>query len=112
MVVSILVRKTVARTEEEWRQRLERGLPRIMEVLQRQPGFVSAQFGWGSEGDGRVVGITGWQTPEDARRYIRGGAAALVATIEDAVLPTAPYPDGTWVRHTFALHQGGVDATA
>jgi len=28
--------------------------------------------------------------------------AAMVATIEEAAIPTAPYPDGAWVRNTFA----------
>ena len=30
-----------------------------------------------------------------------GGTAATVATIEESAVPTAPYPDGSWVRQTF-----------
>ena len=50
---------------------------------------------------GRIAQVTVWQSEADCRRYIREGAAATVATIEDAAVPTAPYPNGNWVRHNF-----------
>ena len=38
--------------------------------------------------------------PEECRRYLREGAAATAATIADALLPTARYPNGAWLRET------------
>ena len=104
MVVSILSRKTSLRSEEEWRQRLERARPRLLAHLQKQPGFVSVEFLW-SDG-GKMGEMTTWRSLEDCHRYIREGAAALAATIADAALPTAPYPDGTWLRQNYEVVEG------
>jgi hypothetical protein len=51
------------------------------------------------DGDGgAMVEVTAWESEDDVRRYLREGGAAMAATILDAFFPTAPYPDGTWVR--------------
>lgn len=98
MVESRLVRKTVVRERVEWERRLASVRDRIMKVVERQPGFLSVEFFWEPEGPGTIGQVTRWRTEEDCRRYVRGGGAATVATWEDSALPTAPYPDGTWVR--------------
>jgi heme-degrading monooxygenase HmoA len=101
MVVSILMRKTRITDRREWEARLAEVLPRLREVMSACPGFRSVQYLWGVEDDGEFAQITEWATLEDCRRYVREGAAATVATIEDAAIPTAPYPNGAWVRKTF-----------
>ena len=101
MIVSILLRKTRIKDRGEWESRLGGVLPRIREALEAEAGFVSVQYAWGLDGDGEMVQTTIWKTADDCRRYVREGAAATVATIEDAAIPTAPHPDGAWVRKTF-----------
>jgi|DewCreStandDraft_2_1066082.scaffolds.fasta_scaffold00258_57 heme-degrading monooxygenase HmoA len=108
MVVSIVIRKTRVSDRQQWQERLERALPRILEVLRRQPGFLSVEYLWGVYGDGQMGQVTRWQTLEDCQRYVREGAAATVAAFEDLALPTAAHPDGTWLRYTFEV----VDAEA
>jgi heme-degrading monooxygenase HmoA len=103
MVLSIVVRKTRVRERGEWEGRLRAALPRILEVLRGQPGFLSLQYLWGVHGDGQMGQLTRWQTLEDCQRYVREGGAATVAAYEDLALPTAPYPDGTWLRYTFEV---------
>lgn len=103
MIVSILLRKTRVKDRAEWEKRLSGAMPRLMAVLEDAPGFVSVQYSWGVEGDGEVMQTTTWQTLDDCRRYVREGAAADVATIEDAAVPTAPHPNGAWVRKTFEI---------
>jgi hypothetical protein len=67
--------------------------------MQGQPGFVSRDMR--RDGDaGGMVEVTTWQTADDCRNYLRKGGAAMAATILDAFFPTAPYPDGNWVRET------------
>lgn len=101
MIVSVLTRKTRINGRAEWESRLNSVLPRIKELLEGQPGFAGVQYMWGAEGDGEMAQITSWETLEDCRRYVRMGAAAMVATIEESALPTAPHPDGAWVRRTY-----------
>ena len=101
MVVSILTRKTRIAERSRWDSALRAVLPRIRKVVEQQPGFVSVQYAWDLNNEGAFAQITTWKTEEDCRRYIREGAAATVATIEEAALPTAPHPDGKWVRQTY-----------
>ena len=98
MVVSVLTRKTAIADPEEWDRRAERLLERVRPFLERQPGFASIEVRRG-EG-GALTEETRWQTTADCRRYVRDGAAATVATMADALLPTAPYPNGAWLRET------------
>jgi hypothetical protein len=101
MVVSILTRRTRLRDRAQWEAALRRVLPKITELLTAEPGFASVQYAWGAENDSEFAQITTWKTLDDCRGYVRGGGAAAVATMEDAVVPTAPHPDGAWVRKTF-----------
>lgn len=97
MFVATLRRQTTVGKAEEFEQRKAALLERLTPYLQRQPGFVSHELS--REGDGgAIVEVTRWATEEDGRRYLRGGAAAMAATWLDGYLPTAPYPNGTWVR--------------
>ena len=102
MVTSILMRSTRLTDRAVWEASLGRVLPKIRDVLAAQPGFVSVQYFWGTDGPGRIAQITVWQSEDECRKYIREGAAATVATIEDAAVPTAGYPNGNWVRHTYS----------
>lgn len=103
MIVSILLRKTRISDRAEWQKRLNGVMPRLIDILEASPGFVAVAYAWGASGDGEIMQETRWQTIEDCRRYVREGAAADVATIEDAVIPTAPHPDGAWTRKTFEV---------
>ena len=102
MVLSILTRQTRITDRDVWEASLGTVLPKIRELLAAQPGFVSVQYLWGADDPGRIAQITTWQSESDCRKYIREGAAATVATIEDAAVPTAGYPNGNWVRQNFA----------
>jgi len=102
MIVSILVRKTRITERAICEGAVESALPRIRPILEAEPGFVSIEYLWGTDETGRIAQITRWQTEDDCRNYIRNGGAATVATIEEAAVPTAPYPEGSWVRQTFA----------
>jgi hypothetical protein len=102
MIVSVLTRKSRISEHAVWAAALEIAMPRILEVLEAQLGFVSVECLWGVNEPGLTAQITRWQSEEDCRRYVRQGGAAMVATIEEAAIPTAPYPDGAWVRNTFA----------
>lgn len=101
MVVSILTRKTRLRDRVQWEAALGTVLPKITDLLASENGFISVQYAWGLEDDGEFAQITTWRSLDDCRSYVRGGGAATVATIEDAAVPTAPHPDGAWVRKTF-----------
>ncbi len=103
MVVSILVRHTRITERAVWEASLGTVLPKIRDIMQSQLGFVSVQYLWGADDPGRFAQITTWQSEEECRRYIREGAAATVATIEDAAVPTAAYPKGNWVRDNFIV---------
>ena len=103
MVVSILLRKTRISDRKQWASQLAGVLPKISQVVEAEPGFVSLQYLWGVDEAGEMAQITTWQTLDDCRHYVRGGAAAGVATIEDAALPTAAHPNGAWVRKTYEV---------
>lgn len=98
MVVSVLSRKTAIGDPEEWDKRAARLLERLTPFLERQAGFLGIDLSRG-EG-GALTEETRWQSPDDCRRYVREGAAAMAATMSDALLPTAPYPNGAWLRET------------
>ncbi len=98
MIVSVLSRKTAIADPDEWDQRAGRLLERLRPLLERQPGFAEVELLRG-EG-GRMEEITRWHSLGDCQRYVREGAAATAATMSDALLPTAPYPNGAWARET------------
>jgi heme-degrading monooxygenase HmoA len=103
MIISILTRQTRITERAVWEASLGTVLPKIRDILGAQPGFVSVQYLWGADEPGRIAQITTWQSEGDCRRYIREGAAATVATIEDAAVPTAAYPNGSWVRTNLSV---------
>jgi heme-degrading monooxygenase HmoA len=97
MIVSRLTRKTAIADATEWDKRAARVLERVRPFLERQPGFAGIDVR--REG-GALIEETRWRSMDDCRRYVREGAAATVATMADAILPTAPYPNGAWLRET------------
>jgi len=101
MVVSILTRKTRISDRSQWRSALEVVLPKLKAVLDGEDGFVSVEYLWSTDDPGAFAQITTWESPGDCLNYVRGGGAATVATLEDAAIPTAAYPDGAWVRRNF-----------
>jgi hypothetical protein len=101
MILSILTRKTRITDRGQWQAALQGVLPQLRAVLEGEPGFVSVEYLWSVDEPGLFAQITTWQSPGDCQRYVRGGGAATVATLEDAAVPTAPHPDGAWVRRTF-----------
>ena len=103
MVVSILIRNTEIKERAQWEARLKGALPKILEVLQGEPGFVSVQYLWGADGDGEIGQITTWQTADDCRHFVREGGAATVGAFEDRAVPTASHPDGAWVRKSYEV---------
>ncbi len=107
MVNSIVTRKTSIGDRAQWQSRLESVLPKITEVLKAEPGFAEVQYLWGAEDDGEMAQITRWETLDDCRRYVREGGAATVALYEDRAIPTASYPDGSWLRQTFEVVEAG-----
>ncbi len=99
MTRSILRRKTTVRDAAEWDRRQAALQQRLVPFLERQPGFRSHELR--RDGDeGGMVQVTEWATAEDCRIYLRNGGAAMAATWLDAFFPTAPFPDGNWVRET------------
>ena len=98
MVISVLRRKTAIADGTEWDKRAGRLLERLRPHLERQPGFVDVELV--RDDGGALTETTRWRSADDCRHYVRDGAAATAATIADALLPTAPYPDGAWVRET------------
>ena len=101
MVISILRRKSRVAERTRWESQLASALPRITVILEAAPGFVSVQYAWDVNDAGAFAQITTWQSQEDCRRYVREGAAAAIATIEEAAVPTALNPNGAWVRSTY-----------
>ena len=101
MVKSILTRKTALADRAQWQSRLDAVMPKLREVLEAEPGFVSVEYLWGTGDDGEFSQITTWETLEDCQRYVREGGAATVGAYEDRAIPTASHPDGGWVRKTF-----------
>ncbi|HEY8767580.1 MAG TPA: hypothetical protein VIP09_10060 [Dehalococcoidia bacterium] len=106
MITSIVTRHTRLTERAVWEAALGTVMPKIREVLEAAPGFVSVAYLWGTDEPGHVAQIMTWQSEDDCRRYVREGAAAMVATIEDAAVPTAAYPNGSWVRQTFSAIEG------
>ncbi len=104
MIVSVMRRRTAIGDAGEVERRAGRLLERLRPLLERQPGFVSLEL-LRDEG-GRLAEVTRWRSAEECRRYVRGGAAAMAATISDGVLPTAPYPNGSWERETSQEPEG------
>jgi heme-degrading monooxygenase HmoA len=98
VIVSVLSRKTAVIDRAEWDQRAARLLERLRPLLERQPGFLGIDLQAGD--GGALTETTRWQSLEDCQRYVRGGGAAMAATISDGFLPTAPYPNGAWLRET------------
>lgn len=96
-----MARQTRITERAVWEAALGTVLPKIREVLAGEPGFISVEYMWGMDEPGRFVQITTWESQADCERYVRGGGAAMVATIEDAAVPTAAYPNGGWVRRTY-----------
>jgi heme-degrading monooxygenase HmoA len=103
MVVSILRRKSRLTDRARWESQLAGVLPKITAVLEKAPGFVSVQYAWDVNGEGEFAQITTWQTEDDCQRYVREGAAATIATLEEAAVPTALHPDGRWERQTYEI---------
>jgi hypothetical protein len=101
MILSILTRKTRITDRSQWQSALEAVLPRLTAVLESEAGFVSVEYLWSTDDTGAFAQITTWNSPDDCHSYVRGGGAATVATLEDAAIPTAAYPDGAWVRRSF-----------
>jgi len=104
VVISKLTRKTAIADPEEWDRRAGRFLERVRPLLERQLGFVDIDLRRGEAG--ALTEETRWQSMEDCQRYVREGTAATVATIADALLPTAPYPNGAWLRETYEEEPG------
>lgn len=97
MIVSTLRRKTIVTDAGEFAKRQEALAARLRPLLERQPGFSGYEMHRDGD-DGRMAEVTRWATPDDCRAYLRNGAAAMAATMLDAFFPTAPFPDGNWVR--------------
>lgn len=107
MVISIVTRKTSIADRQQWRTRLDGALASITAVLESQSGFVGVEYLWGAQDDGLIAQVTRWRTLDDCQRYVRNGAAATVAMHEERALPSAPQPDGAWVRRTFEAAEAG-----
>lgn len=99
MVTSTLTRKCTVADADEFAKRSEALLARLRPLLERQAGFVSHELRRADDAGG-MVEVTRWESADDCRRYLREGGAAMAATLLDAFFPTAPFPDGTWVRQT------------
>ena len=99
MVESTLRRISTISDAAEFEKRRTALVERLLPHLQRQTGFVSHELRFDGERGGQVE-ITVWNTPGDCRSYLRNGSAAMAATWLDAFFPTAPFPNGTWVRET------------
>ena len=96
MFVSTLRRTTTVKPED-FEKRKSGLTARLLPYLQQQPGFVSYDLQPEGNGGG-MVETTRWSTEADRRGFLRGGGAAMAATWLDGFFPTAPYPNGTWVR--------------
>lgn len=99
MIESTLRRTTTVTDASEFEKRAAALEQRLRPLLTRQTGFVSREMR--REGDaGGMVEITRWSSMDDCRAYLRDGGAAMAATMLDAFFPTAPYPNGNWVRES------------
>jgi heme-degrading monooxygenase HmoA len=107
MVVSILRRKSRVTDRTRWESQLASVLPKITAILANSSGFVSVQYAWDVNDEGAFAQITTWNSEDDCKRYVREGAAATIATIEEAAIPTALHPDGRWLRQTYEIVNSG-----
>jgi heme-degrading monooxygenase HmoA len=98
VIVSVLQRKTAIRDAEQWQQRADALFGRLRTLLERQDGFVDVELTRGD--DGALAETTRWRSWDAYYGYLREGPAATAATIAEAFLPTAPYPNGNWTRST------------
>jgi hypothetical protein len=98
---AILQRTTTVADTGEFEKRKAALSTRLLPYLEQQPGFVSYDLARDGERGG-MVETTTWQTEDNCRAFLRGGAAAMAATWLDGYFPTAPYPNGNWVRTTEA----------
>jgi heme-degrading monooxygenase HmoA len=99
MIVATLSRTTIVTQQDEFEKRRGALQARLLPYLERQPGFVAHELR--REGDGgAMIETTTWRAESDCRTFLRQGAAAMAATWLDAFLPTAPYPNGNWIRTT------------
>jgi heme-degrading monooxygenase HmoA len=97
MIRSTLNRTTTVTDAADFAKRQAALEGRLLPLLQKQSGFVSHEMR--RDGDaGGMVQVTVWNTDADCRAYLRNGAAAMAATMLDAFFPTAPFPDGNWLR--------------
>lgn len=103
MVISILRRKSRLTDRARWQAQLDGVLPKVTGILEKAPGFVSVEYARDVNEEGAFAQITTWRTEDDCKRYVREGVAATIATIEEAAIPTAPHPDGRWVRQTYEV---------
>ncbi len=94
-------RRTAIADKAQWSERLKRSLPRIEATMKRSPGFVSVEYLWAQSNDGSMAEISLWGSRAEYEGYLASGGAATAATFLDAALPTAPYPNGNWVRDTY-----------
>jgi heme-degrading monooxygenase HmoA len=97
MIHSTLTRMSTVTDAADFEKRQAALEGRMLPLLQKQPGFISHEMR--RDGDaGGMVQLTVWTTDAGCRAYLRNGAAAMAATMLDAFFPTAPFPDGNWVR--------------
>jgi heme-degrading monooxygenase HmoA len=97
MTTATLRRTTIVNDAAEFEKRKAGLVQRMLPYLQQQPGFEAHELTL-DDAAGNMTEVTHWASADDARRYIRGGAAAMCATWLDGYLPTAPYPNGNWTR--------------
>ena len=62
MIVSILTRHTRITEQALWEAALGTVLPKIHEVLEAAPGFVSLEYLWGTDEPGHVAQIITWRS--------------------------------------------------
>ncbi len=98
MFVSVMSRRTAITDGAQWRERLHRGLARIRGPLEKYPGFQGVDYFWGAANDGQMLEVSRWSSRTEFEACLEGGGYATAATFLDAMLPTAPYPNGNWVR--------------
>ena len=99
MIISRLRRMTTVADAAEFDKRAATLGDRLQPLLARQPGFVAREMQRDGDGGG-MIEMTTWHTADDCRAYLRNGGAAMAATMLDAFFPTAPFPDGNWLRET------------
>ena len=99
MIVSTLRRTCVVTQPDEWEKRSGALLARMTPYLQQQQGFILHDLARDGE-HGGMIETTQWRSAADCTAYLRNGAAAMTATWLDAFFPTAPFPNGNWLRES------------